>query len=428
LTDENQDLCYIRFKKEICTGCGACLKVCPTEAIRIRDGSSIRLEGICVGCGECLRVCPVGAVASLTYDLTALENDEISIALVSPVLYSQFPGVMPKDILLGLRKVGFQHTIDMSYFAEMFQFATEEFLLRNRVEKNAPQPLLSPVCPVVVRLISYRFPNLIPNLVPILRPVALMAREVKNLIAQQYGDNNNVALYYINPCPTKAECHLLNPQEYDPPLERSIGINDVYLQLSQEVHKIMEADQISFYQHRFEYETCATGNGPLWGMSGGEINDINIDRTLAVSGMNEVISYLDKIELGLFEDMEYMEFRVCTEGCIGGALTAIDKYLAKSVVQKMIRRLGLGKRLSPQRLRRLYEKGWFKPKKGVEKLVHLFGEDKSPLSIEERLKIDEIMTKLKRMDCGTCGAPTCRAFAEDVVRGKSNLADCIELR
>ena len=32
---------------------------------------------------------------------------------------------------------------------------------------------------------------------------------------------------------------------------------------------------------------------------------------------------------------------------------------------------------------------------------------------------------LPGLDCGACGAPTCRAFAEDVVRGNSQKADCI---
>lgn len=429
MNDETQLFCYIRHTEKLCDGCGACLGGCPTEAIRIRDGKSFNLEGKCIGCGECIRACPAGAVTSLTYDLSTLEHDSVSIALVSPVLYSQFPGVMPKEILLALRRVGFQHTVDMAYFAEMFQFAVEEFIVRNRVDQSARWPLISPVCPVVVRLIVSRFPNLMSHLVPILKPVALMAREVKNSISQDYAQNREkVAVYYINPCPTKAESiqNFTHPDNL--PMERAIGINNVYPRLCHELDKIMEADHFSFFSHRFEYETCATGIGPLWGMSGGEINDINIDRTLAVSGLKEVIAYLEKIELGLFQDMEYMELRACQEGCLGGVLTAIDKYMAKSAAQKMIKRLGLPKRVSPAHLLRLYEKGWFKPKKAVEELVHLFAMAKTPLSILEMNQIDEILSQLKQKDCGTCGAPTCKTFAEDVVRGKCSINECFELR
>ena len=68
----------------------------------------------------------------------------------------------------------------MSYFLEMFQYATEEFISRNRKSRLAPWPLISPVCPVVARLIAFHFPILLPNVLPVLRPVALMAREVKS--------------------------------------------------------------------------------------------------------------------------------------------------------------------------------------------------------------------------------------------------------
>jgi len=348
------------------------------------------------------------------------------MALVSPVLYAQFPGVMPKDVLLGLRQIGFHHTVDMSYFAEMFQFASEEFIVRNRANPKAPWPLISPVCPVVVRLIAFRFPNLLPHILPILRPVALMAREVKSRIVKDYGMKaEEIFVYYINPCPTKIESYHPVSQGKIRPVERAMGINDVYPKLSRQVEQILESDQISFFRHRFEYETCATGNGPMWGMSGGEIADMHIDRSLAVSGLNEVISYLEKTELGLFHDMEYMEFRTCPEGCLGGVLTAIDKYLAKSAAQKMIQRLGIGKRLSPEHMLRLYEKGWFQPKTSPTKLVRLFGAEKEPLSIESLKKIDEILERINGKDCSACGAPDCRTFAEDVVREKASLNECI---
>ena len=32
---------------------------------------------------------------------------------------------------------------------------------------------------------------------------------------------------------------------------------------------------------------------------------------------------------------------------------------------------------------------------------------------------------LPGLDCGACGAPSCRALAEDIVRGNANEADCI---
>ena len=40
-------------------------------------------------------------------------------------------------------------------------------------------------------------------------------------------------------------------------------------------------------------------------------------------------------------------------------------------------------------------------------------------------EMEEILSGLPGLDCGSCGAPTCRAMAEDMVRGKAKESDCI---
>jgi ferredoxin len=392
------------------------------------DKKTIHVVDQCIGCGECIRVCDAGAVSCAAGSSQGLMRDQVSIALVSPVLYAQFPGVMPKDILMGLRQIGFRHTIDMSYFLEIFHYATEEFIKRNRESDKAPWPLISPVCPVVVRLVAFQFPSLLPNVLPVLRPAALMAREVKRHIIPYYQETGDrVALYYINPCPTKMNPTFNNLDFQQSIPEISLGINEVFPKLAGHVEQIKESDVIPFYQTRFEYETCATGNASLWGMSGGEIADMDIDRSLAVSGLKETISYLQKIELGLFKDIEYMEFRTCREGCLGGVLTAIDKYRAKSAVQKMVKLFGLGRRLPRENVLRMYEKGKFQTEKNPAKLINLYGTKKEPLSFEALQEIEKIMELLKGTDCAACGAPDCRTFAEDVVRGSASLKSCLWL-
>jgi len=38
---------------------------------------------------------------------------------------------------------------------------------------------------------------------------------------------------------------------------------------------------------------------------------------------------------------------------------------------------------------------------------------------------ERVLQKLPQTDCGCCGAPTCMAFAEDLVRGDASLDDCV---
>jgi Fe-S-cluster-containing hydrogenase component 2 len=48
--------------EEACTPCGACQAVCPTDAIRLGEGTVRVIAEECCGCGACAEVCPNGAV------------------------------------------------------------------------------------------------------------------------------------------------------------------------------------------------------------------------------------------------------------------------------------------------------------------------------------------------------------------------------
>lgn len=47
---------------EKCTGCGACIEVCPAEAIVLRDGKARVDPDRCDECGECVGECPAVAI------------------------------------------------------------------------------------------------------------------------------------------------------------------------------------------------------------------------------------------------------------------------------------------------------------------------------------------------------------------------------
>ena len=49
-------------------------------------------------------------------------------------------------------------------------------------------------------------------------------------------------------------------------------------------------------------------------------------------------------------------------------------------------------------------------------------------SMRMMAEIQNLRGQLPGVDCAACGAPTCRAFAEDVVRGNANIDDCLLCR
>ena len=57
--------------KDKCTGCGACVDVCPPQAISIQNDVAVISQRLCRQCGSCATVCPTGAVHTVAPVLVA---------------------------------------------------------------------------------------------------------------------------------------------------------------------------------------------------------------------------------------------------------------------------------------------------------------------------------------------------------------------
>ena len=90
-----------------CVGCTTCLKRCPTEAIRIRDGKASIRSSKCIDCGECIKVCPHKAKRAVHDKLDRMKEFKVTVALPAPALYGQFDGISSADYIIeGLHAVG----------------------------------------------------------------------------------------------------------------------------------------------------------------------------------------------------------------------------------------------------------------------------------------------------------------------------------
>ena len=53
----------VTINEETCTGCGACVDVCPVEAITLKDDGKAKVDpDTCIDCGVCVTECPVEAI------------------------------------------------------------------------------------------------------------------------------------------------------------------------------------------------------------------------------------------------------------------------------------------------------------------------------------------------------------------------------
>ena len=403
----------IRFIEEKCVGCIRGIRACPTQAIRVVNGKARMLEERCIDCGECFRVCQHDAITSATTSYSDLDQFECTIALPSPVLYSQFgPDVMPNQILLALKKIGFDYVFDEAWDCELTTGALQKYL----DNAEPPFPKISITCPVVVRLIATQYPGLIENLIPTQIPRESAAKKFREKASISRNISpDKIGVIHITPCPAKMvsiNSPLGQEKSY---LDGAIAISDIYGPLQTELKDIEEDDVLQL----------SSGVGIGWAISGGEINSLWQENCLAVSGVQDVIQVLNEVETGKMKDILFLECLICPDGCIGGSLTVQNRHVAKRRVQSLIKMFGEKSRVSHDMLTRLYKDGYFDLVKDIKPTPLKMLDPDRKIAIQKIIQRDEIIKKLPGKNCSVCGAPDCKTFAEDVVLNRAKIESCI---
>ena len=139
-----------------CKGCTTCLKRCPTEAIRIREGHAVINSDVCIDCGECIKVCPYKAKSANFDKLEDIPaGKKYRIALPPPSLFGQFPEAEDVDVIIqALLDCGFDEVFEVARAAELVSAYTRNYMRKEGVSR----PVISSACPTIVRLIRLRFP------------------------------------------------------------------------------------------------------------------------------------------------------------------------------------------------------------------------------------------------------------------------------
>ena len=76
----------IQINKELCIGCGKCVKDCPVFCISITDHKA-SASGDCMNCGHCAAICPKEAVSIPGYDMDDVEiYDKTTFSLEADTL------------------------------------------------------------------------------------------------------------------------------------------------------------------------------------------------------------------------------------------------------------------------------------------------------------------------------------------------------
>ena len=400
----------VLLDRDKCTGCTTCLRRCPTEAIRIRDNHAVINQDRCIDCGECIRVCPHNAKKAVCSKLDSMKRFKYKIALPAPTLYGQFDNLEDVDyVLAGLKKIGFDDVFEVSKAAELVSAYTRQYLKTDGVKK----PAISSACPAVVRMIGLRFPSLADNIIHMLPPMEVAAKLARERALEEHPglSPEDVGVCFLTPCPAKASYVKNGFAGYHSQVDEVVSISDIYFLLINEMNHNDDIDALS--------ESGMIGIG--WASSGGEATAIFNENYLAADGIENVIHVLDQVENGNVPKLEFIELNACTGGCVGGVLTMQDPFVAKARLQSLRRYLPVSQNfLSGEDY--IPEGYLFNSLPEYHPISRL--SDSMAESMRMMADIQKLRKELPGIDCGSCGAPTCRSFAEDVVKKHACKDDC----
>ncbi len=407
-----------RIDEQKCEGHLACMRACPTQAIRVKDGKARLLPELCIDCGSCLLACPSGAIQATTRSFAEIDRFKYKVAVPSPVLFGQFPlGVSPAHIVVGLRRLGFDAVWDFTIELSLVNRAVLDY-----VENwNGPYPLISVSCPVIVRLVQVMYPGMTDQLIRIQTPRELAGRELKRKYSQELGiDPGQIAAIYITPCQAKTISILKPAEGAKSNLDGALGISDVYndiVALTRSLDKEETENLLGSYVRSAEMLRWATSQGQ------GRV--LGRHRYMSVTGLSNIIQVFDDIEKGKLRNIEYLECDACWGGCIGGNLSVDNIYVTLSKIQRLLSELPESDPTLEADVERRYPNEDFSLKGQVG--PRIAGKTNGNLKERvERIKAEEtVMSTLPDLNCGLCGAPTCKTFAKDVASGIARKEECV---
>ncbi len=392
--------------KARCRDCYRCLRNCPVNAIKMKDGQASVEAELCILCGTCLKECPQNAkqfrrdIEKVKRLIKENENVAVSIAPSFPALFEDWQIERVPSLM---RKLGFSYVCETAEAAFFVAKETKEYF--SEKEKGL---CLSTACPSFVTYIEKYQTKKVNNLTPIVSPMVAHAKRLKNKLGSHWK------VVFVGPCVAKkAEAER---SEYK-------GLIDGTLTFT-ELLEWMEEEKIDLKQYEVsEFDEQVAGGARLYALTGGmsktallETDNLNTS-VYAMSGFTEIVDSIYSFDGTHGKIM--IEPLICQSGCVNGP--GLPK--SGTVYKRKENVINYSKQKA--NCSAVIEERNVKLTTTFNHAAGLAKEEYSEEQIRHVLEQTGKQNEEDQLNCAACGYPTCLENAKAILGGMVEIESCI---